>query len=181
VTASRSDLVLHPVRLRIVIECSSRATTTRELADRMPDVSQATLYRNISALVDAGVLQVVSERRIRGGVERTFRVADGAGLLDSADAAAMSPDEHRRGFAIFAGALIGAFSRYLDRPDARPGEDPVGYRQVALWLNDDEVRKMTTALSSALAPFLENPEAPDRQRILLSTIVMPDAPASPLD
>ncbi|MGB7817337.1 MAG: helix-turn-helix domain-containing protein [Ornithinibacter sp.] len=178
---SRSDLVLHPVRLRIVMECASRGTTARELADRMPDVSQATLYRNISALVDAGVLRVVSERRIRGGVERTFRVPEGAGRLDAADAAAMSADEHRRGFATFAGALIGAFSRYLDRPDAQPGEDPVGYRQVALNLTDDEARSLTTALGDALAPFLENQEAPDRQRILLSTIVMPDVPAAPLE
>ncbi|MBB6389719.1 helix-turn-helix domain-containing protein [Microbacterium thalassium] len=176
-TSSRSDLVLHPVRLRIVLECSSNDVTARELADRMPDVPQATLYRHISALADAGVLRVVSERRIRGGVERTFRVADGAAGLDSGDAAAMSADEHREGFAVFAGALISAFSRYLDLPDARPSEDPVGYRQVALWLSEDELRAMVAALSGALQPFLGNEPTPDRRRVLFSTVLMPDAGA----
>ncbi len=174
-TPTKSDLLLHPVRLRIVLEASSRDVTARELADRMTDVPHATLYRHLATLVDAGVLQVVSERRVRGGVERTFRLAEGAGGLDRDDAASMSPDEHRRGFTVFAGALIGAFSRYLARPEAKPATDPVAYRQVALWLSDDEVGEMAAALSGALEPFLRNEEAPDRRRVLVSTIVMPDA------
>lgn len=178
-TTSRSDLILHPVRLRLVLECSSNDVTARELADRMPDVPQATLYRHISALVEAGVVHVVSERRVRGGIERTFRMTAGAAGIDSADAATMTADEHREGFAVFAGALISAFSRYLDQPGSQPADDPVGYRQAALWLTDDEVREMAAALNQALRPYLENEETPERRRILLSTILMPEAPAAP--
>lgn len=170
-----SDLLLHPVRLRIVLAAASQDVTAGELSDRLPDVPQATLYRHVSTLADAGVLEVVSERRARGGVERTFRLAEGAGGLAAADAAAMTADEHRRGFAVFAGALVGAFSRYLDGPDARPGEDPMGYRQVPLWLSDDEFRALADALSAAITPYLDNEETPERRRVLLSTIAMPDA------
>ncbi|WP_042216942.1 helix-turn-helix domain-containing protein [Demequina mangrovi] len=174
-TADKSDLVLHPVRLRIVLACASGDVTARELAERLPDIPHATLYRNLAMLVDAEIVTVVSERRIRGGVERTLRLVEGAAGLDAADAARMSMDEHRRGFAVFAGALIGAFARYTDRPDASPAEDPVGYRQAALWLDDGEYRAMTEALREALAPFLALGEGPGRRRVLLSTVVMPDA------
>ncbi len=173
-TPATSDLLLHPVRLRIVLEASSQDLTARELAERMPDVPQATLYRHLPTLADAGVLEVVSERRIRGGVERTFRLAEGQGGLSAADAEGMTLDEHRQGFAVFAGALVGAFSRYLDAPGARPAEDPVGYRQVALWLSDEEFRDMAAALSSALEPFLGHEKADGRRRVVLSTIAMPD-------
>ncbi|WP_062379462.1 helix-turn-helix domain-containing protein [Demequina pelophila] len=176
-TPAKSDLVLHPVRLRIVLACSAQDVTARDLADRMPDVPPATLYRHVATLLEAGILTVVAERRIRGGVERTFRLVEGAGGLEGDDAAAMSADDHRRGFAAFAGALIGAYSRYLDAPDARPAEDPVSYRQMALWLTDDEVRELAAAMADALAPFLDREEAPGRRRVLLSTILMPDAPS----
>lgn len=35
------------------------------------DVPPASLYRHVARLVDAGVLAVVAERRVRGAVERT--------------------------------------------------------------------------------------------------------------
>ncbi len=178
-STEKSDLLLHPVRLRIVLECSSRDVTTPDLAARMPDVPHATLYRNVSVLVDAGILTVISERRIRGGVERTLRLASDAGVLDAADAASMSPDEHLRGFTVFAGALIAAYSRYLAQPAADPSSDAVSYRQLALWLSDDELAEMVAAVGAALQPFLDNAETPERRRVLLSTVLMPDAEHSP--
>jgi len=70
---STADLLLHPVRLRIVQAfLGDRALTTGELRAELPDVPPASLYRHIARLVDAGVLGVVSERRVRGAVERTY-------------------------------------------------------------------------------------------------------------
>ena len=91
---SAADLILHPVRLRIVLETAAEDLTAGELGRRLPDIPQATLYRHLTALAEAGVLQVVAERRVRGGVERTFRLVPGKAGLSPADAASLSPDEH---------------------------------------------------------------------------------------
>jgi len=57
-----ADLLLHPVRLRIVQAfLGDRALTTTELRAELPDVPQASLYRNIARLVGAGVLSIVSD------------------------------------------------------------------------------------------------------------------------
>ena len=68
-----ADLLLHPVRLRVVKAfLGDRALTTAQLAAELSDVPAGSLYRHISRLTKAGVLHVVAERRVRGAVERTY-------------------------------------------------------------------------------------------------------------
>ena len=55
-----ADLLLHPVRLRIVQAfLGDRALTTAELGTELPDVPPASLYRHVGVLVEGGVLAVV--------------------------------------------------------------------------------------------------------------------------
>jgi hypothetical protein len=92
-----ADLLLHPVRLRIVEAfLGDRALTTLQLREELPDVPAGSLYRHVAKLVDAGVLSVVGERRVRGAVERTYVLRDGAGYnlaamwLDDAELAELA-------------------------------------------------------------------------------------------
>ena len=174
---SKADLLLHPVRLRIVLEASADAVTANELARRLPDVAQATLYRHIATLVDEHVLEVVAERRVRGGVERTFRLVPRNAGLGPADAASLTPDEHLTGFVTFVGALVAAFERYLRDPASALDADPVGYRQVALWLSDEETSHLLGELGEVLARYASREAHPDRRRVRLSTVLIPDVDA----
>ena len=47
-----ADILLHPVRLRIVLSFGSEQLTTAQLAQRLPGVSHATLYRQVATLAD---------------------------------------------------------------------------------------------------------------------------------
>ncbi len=175
----RSDVLLHPVRFRIVLAIAGEELTTAELAQRMPDVAAATLYRQVAILVGAGLLEVVGERRVRGGTERTYRLVTGAAHVGSEEAAAMTRDEHYEGFLTFVGALVEAFGRYLDHPESDPSRDGVGYRQAALWLSDDELQRLADELNLVLEPHLANRPSPARTRRTLSTILIPDTHARP--
>jgi DNA-binding transcriptional ArsR family regulator len=171
---SPAEILLHPVRLRVVVAFGTEELTTTELAKRLPDIAQATLYRQVATLADAGMLEVVAERRVRGGVERTYALAPDAARLGPEDASAMSNDGLLSGFVVFAGTLIEALGRYLDDPAANPNEDPVGYRQAAIWLDDAERAELLERLRSAIGPYLENEPTKDRERLLLNTILIPD-------
>lgn len=171
-----ADILLHPVRLRIVLETSGADLTARELAQRLPDVSQATLYRHLAALTDAGVLHVVSERRVRGGVERTYRLDADRASLGPEDAAGLTPDEHLGAFVAFVGALVASFDRYVHHPDAVPSDDPVGYRHLALWLTDEETDDLVRDLREVLAGYSGRKPAPGRRLVRLSTTLIPDPP-----
>ena len=114
-----AEILLHPIRLRIVLAIGSERMTTSELAERLPDIAHATLYRQVATLTDAGLLEVVEERQVRGGVERTYALVAEAAQLAPEDVAAMSAEELQRGFIIFAGSLIAALGRYLEDPRAK--------------------------------------------------------------
>lgn len=168
------DLLLHPIRLRIVQALVGSPMTPLELRDRLGDVAQATLYRHLNQLVDGGLLEVVDERPVRGTVERTYGVVTSAVSLSDEDMASAGTDDHFRYFATFVGTLLSDFGAYLFAGDPKLGEDRVGYRQTALWLTDDELDELVIALRAAIDRHADNKPSPDRRRRLLTTVLMPD-------
>jgi len=173
-----TELLLHPVRLRVVHALSGgRQLTTSELGARMPEVSKVTVYRHVALLVEAGYLEVAEEHRVRGAVERRYRLHQDRPPIDNEAAAAMSLDDHRRGFATAMVALIAEFNAYLDREGANPTADPVSYRQGTLWLSPDELNGLVHELLTVLQPTLNNQPTPGRAPYLLSPILFPtDSP-----
>ena len=167
-------LLLHPVRLRIVhATFDGEPFTTADLRARMPDVSKATMYRQIALLVDSGLIELDGEERKAGAVERRYRLLPGRTLIDADTAAAMTNDDHRRGFAASLATLLAEFDTYLDDAGADPTADMVTYRQAPVWLSDDEKRALYDRLLAAVRPCLTNRPAPDRRRHLLATILFP--------
>jgi DNA-binding transcriptional ArsR family regulator len=168
------DLIAHPIRLRIVHALSGgRTLTTRELCARMPDVAKASAYRHVGLLADAGILEVDAEHRVRGAVERRYRLRRERAVIDAKTAASLSPEQHRRGFAAAMASLIGEFNAYLDRPGTDPAADAVGYRQHAIWLSPEEREGLISGMRGAIVPFLANPTGPNRTLHLLSPILFP--------
>ncbi|WP_043266785.1 helix-turn-helix domain-containing protein [Streptomyces sp. CT34] len=172
------DLLLHPVRLRVVHALAGgRVLTTSQLCARMPEVSKVTMYRHVALLTEAGFLEVAAEQRVRGAVERHYRLRQDRPVVDIDAAAAMSLDDHRRGFAAAMAVLIAEFNTYLDRDGADPVADSVSYRQGTLWLNPDELTEMNHKLLAILGPLLANQPEPGRAPYLLSRIFFPSEQA----
>lgn len=176
-----ADLLLHPVRLRIVQAfLGDRALTTSQLREELSDVPPASLYRHVARLVEAQVLQVVAERKVRGTVERTYVLRLAAAAIGPDEVAAMSPDEHRQAFMAFVAALLADADRYLRRPDVDPIRDKVSYRLGGLWLDDAEFDALLQDLARVLVPRAANGPRPGRRRRILATVMLlgDDAPGS---
>jgi DNA-binding transcriptional ArsR family regulator len=169
-----ADLLLHPVRLRILQTfLGDRALTTAELAAELDDVPPGSLYRHVARLVDAGILAIESERRIRGAVERTYRLSVAAAVVDPAELAAMSPQQHRQAFVAFVAGLLGEFDRYLARGDVDLHRDGVSYRVTGLWLDDAELAELRGKVDELFRPYLGYPRTDTRRRRLLGTVLLP--------
>jgi DNA-binding transcriptional ArsR family regulator len=175
-----TELLLHPVRLRVVHALAAgRELSTGELCARMPEVSKVTVYRHVALLTEAGFLEVAGEHRVRGAVERRYRLRQVRPPVDEKAAAAMSLDDHRRGFAAAMVVLIAEFNAYLDREGANPVADAVAYRQGTLWLSPAELTGLVNDMLTLLQPRLANQPAPGRAPYLLSPILFPARPPSP--
>jgi len=168
------ELLLHPVRIRILHAFSGgRTRTTSQLCARLPDVSQATVYRHVALLAEQGVLRVVDEQPVRGAVERHYGLDRELATVDRDAAAQMSTDEHRRAFASAMAALLADFGSYLDHADADPDADLVAYRQIPLWLSATELATLVARMQAALAQVIANEQAAGRRQYLLSPILFP--------
>ena len=169
------ELIGNPVRLRIVHALRGRTLTTAQLRERLPDVSKAMLYRHVDLLADGGILEIAEERRVRGAVERHYRLNAERARITPETAATLTPDDHRRGFGIALAGLLAEFNAYLAHDGADPATDAVGYRQHAIWLDEAELHALITELRAAILPRLANSPTPERSRYLLSPILFPSA------
>lgn len=169
-----TELLLHPIRLRIVhAVLDGTPFTTSQLCARLPDVSKATVYRQVALLADGGLLDVEREERVRGAVERTYRLQPAKAAIDAEATASMTTDDHHRGFAAAVAALLAEFNAYLGRDGADPLADSVSYRQFSLWLSDEEKDAFLAELVSAIRSRVDNAPSPERRQHLFSTILFP--------
>ena len=178
-----ADLLLHPVRLRIMQAfLGERALTTSELRAELSDIPAASLYRHVARLVGADVLQVVAERRVRGALERTYMLRLAAASIGPDEVASMSAEDHREAFMAFVAGLLGDADRYLQRADFDPLQDGVTYRLAGLWLDDAEYADLLRDLVRLLHPRLANaPRAGRRRRILATVLLLGDDAADSRD
>lgn len=173
--SSRARLILHPVRIRVLGALARRELTARQLNELLNDVPPATLYAHLGALTRGGLLRVVSERPVRGAVERVYTVAAEHVTLRPEDLAAASREDHLRSFTLFVALLLDGFDRYLhQREPINFIADGVGYAQTPFYLSDEEFIEAATAVNQALLPYLRYEPAPHRRRRLYSTVVFPD-------
>jgi len=173
-----ADLLLHPVRLRVVRAfLGDRALTTSELRAELPDVPPASLYRHVARLVAGGVLAIVSERRVRGALERTYVLRTAPASVGLDELAAMIPDQHRQAFLAYVAGLIGDFDRYLDRGDVDLLRDGVSYQIAGMWLDDAEMQELIREFVTVVQPRLANAPKPGRKQRILGTILLPGSDA----
>lgn len=169
-----ADLLLHPVRLRIVQAfLGDRPLTTTQLSAELSDVPAASLYRHVARLVAAGVLQVVAQRRVRGAVERTYVLRLAAARVGLDELAAMSADDYRQMFMAYAAGLLADFDRYLQRAEVDLFRDGVAFGIEGLWLDDAEFAELMQELYRVLQPRRANAPKPGRRRRLLASVLLP--------
>lgn len=168
-----TDVILHPVRMRIISTLFGRQLTTQQIGAALPEVAQATLYRHLSRLVNAEVVVIVAQRPVRGVIEKVYALSEDSTRLQL-DPRGMGREEWERGFAAFTASLLGQFTAYLRQPGADPASDGVSFRTGALHLSDAELAQLRADLLAATVPFLHYPPSPERRRRLVSTVLIPD-------
>lgn len=159
------DVVLHPVRWRIVQALATGAQTAAEIAEQLDGVSQATLYRQIRVLQDAELIGVIEERPVRGVVERMYALA---GVLDGSN----TTRRERREQGVLLSAMLQAdIEQYLVR--AGDGELDASFTATRsqLYATDDELRSVRDLIAGALAPLLK--PHPGAKPIALGLVIAP--------
>ncbi|WP_284035916.1 helix-turn-helix domain-containing protein [Neobacillus sp. 114] len=170
---SKVDVILHPVRMRIIQQLINQELTAQQLKELLPDIPQASLYRNIKKLADAEVIQVVAEVPIRGTVEKVYSIHQTGMAVSPEEMNNMSKDEHMGFFIKFLANLMGEFERYLNQENIDLIADGVSFRQGTFYLNDEEFREFIKQLTVVYANISQNKPEKGRRSRNIANIFIP--------
>jgi len=177
---SRTELILHPIRARIIVEVSGRRTTAKELAESMPEIPMTTLYRHINALTEGGILAIVEENQVRGTVERVYALDREATDLTPEELRQMTKEDYEQAFTLFVTSLLGDFSRYLDSREPENidlAADGLKFGKVQLHLTEEEFEALQVQVYGALESVVGNEPSQGRKRRIASVTFIPTSDA----
>ena len=167
------ELVIHPVRLRILQSLESEPLTTQEIADRLPDVPKSSLYRHLRLLLESEFVGVAEIRLVQGIQEKVYQLSRPA-RLGPDDITGLSADDHLRYFTIYLMTLLRGFSVYLAQTAVIDFvADRAGYSEVSFWASRQELDLFSATINEALLPLIENEPDQGRQRHKIAVITYP--------
>ena len=174
-TPGKAELIIHPVRLRILQSLSSSALTTQQISDSLPDVPASSIYRHLKLLLDGGIVEVVDTRLVKGIQEKVYGLAV-APHLSQADMAGLSKEDHLKYFTSYIATLLQGFADYLDSREEGQLDfeaDAVGYTELIFFANEDELKMFGGEMNRAIQKVARNPEGNGRQQHKLAVITYP--------
>ncbi|OCA90750.1 hypothetical protein A8F94_02410 [Bacillus sp. FJAT-27225] len=177
----KADLILHPVRMRIIQSLLNRDLTTQEMKEYLPEVPQATLYRQLKKLVDGKVIRISAERPIRGTVEKVYSMSAGQGTIGGNSQENESTDDYLSYFIKFTANLIGEFESYLQKGNVDLYKDGVSFRQASLYLDDEEFARFVKDLSDVFVKVISNKPGEGKKRRTVATIIIPEGDIHPAE
>lgn len=172
---NKAEVIFHPIRMRI-IQALVRGDlmTTQQLQERLQDVPQATLYRHLKKLVEAGVLVIAEEIPNRGTVEKVYRLPEMGAEISREELEQASEEDHLTYFVKFAINLIGEYGRYLQSGNIDLYRDGVSYRQYSAWLTEEENLQVLREIKEILVKAAQNKPEGNRRRRLISVTAFPE-------
>lgn len=176
---SKADLILHPIRMRIIQAfIAGQKRTTQQLVKQLADVPQATMYRHLNKLLKAGILEVVEENKIRGAYEKVYYLSQSGGDLTPEDLTQKSATHHMELFLKFTASLIGDFSAYVGQEHYNMQKDGVSFRQFHAYLSDEEYSNVLQEIRAPLLKVANNEPTEGRRRRIISNIIIPEGNAA---
>lgn len=170
----KADLIIHPIRLRILQLLGREPLTTSDLDQLMPDVAKSSLYRHIKKLLDAGFIEIAESHPVKGTPENTYRLVQ-VPHITVEDVEKMSKDDHLRYFSSYVASLVQGFKAYLDSQENLDlVADRVGYSQALFFATQEELDSLLVPFRDQLAKLSQQPPQTDRRLRKLVLINHPE-------
>jgi DNA-binding PadR family transcriptional regulator len=168
------ESMVHPIRMKIIQEVIKRKTATvKDIADSLSDVPPASLYRQINKLVSDNVLEISAENKVRGTLEKVYRIKFNPYEELNRLTEEPNPEQILNLFYNFSMTLLADFQSYISKENVNPEKDGVGFRSYPLYLTDGELAEMLAEMREPIIKRIENKPSPERKLRKLSTVITP--------
>lgn len=162
-----TKIIMNPIRQRIIqFLIIHEKGTTGEMKQELSDIPPASLYRHVKILFEAGCLEVVEEKKIRGTVQKTYRLAKNPmGDVDQQDIRAI----FRTGIL----SLMTTFERYFAQEGVDSQKDLLGLSTSTLMLTDEEYMDMMQKIGEIFSQVIYNKPGGGRKPRRITVISSP--------
>lgn len=171
--------IMNPVRIKIIQELNVQKTaTTKEIAQACGDIPPATLYRHLNALMKNHVIEVVSENKVRGILEKVYKLNENPGQFIGQYPNVITKEDLSAVFIQFMFGVLNDFDESVSQPEIlQKIENNLGFSSATFFLTDEELAEMSQKINASIIPLLKNTPAPGRKLRKLSTIFTTVPPA----
>src|SRR5699024_11772868 len=156
---NKVDILMHPVRLKIsqaLIRNKENGLTPREMLNIIEDVPQATLYRHIQVLLDAGIIRVLKEKKVRSVSEKYYTLNEDEALLSSDEWNEASVDEKINYYSYYQLSLLNQYKSYLSNLEKSNSVDRSTFSLVELKLDDETFKDFQKDLNDLLMKYYKD-------------------------
>ncbi len=172
--SQKADLIIHPVRLRILQVLADQQMTTSQIAHHLPDVPKSSIYRHLKKLLDGGLVAVQDVNLVKGTPEKIYQAATPP-VLSADDIKNFSKEDHLRYFSAYTATLIQSFKRYIhsvENPDFVA--DRTGYSELRFYASTEELDAFFIHFQQELIKLINNPPQKGRRLRKLAIINHPE-------
>ena len=149
----RVELVMHPLRRRILEEAAAGPVSATEVARRVGETRQKVNY-HVRALADAALLEPAGERQRRGVTEKLYRSSARAYTVSAGVLGDLTPSADRFRDALSAGTLLTLAARMQDEVVRSAQQAEAQGKRLATLSIDTDVRFESATQQAAFAQAL---------------------------
>lgn len=166
--------LLNPVRMQIFqLFLTHETETVKRIAEELPEIPPASLYRHINKMVEDEILEICAEYKIRGTVEKVYRLKKNPLVEVNEQMGDLDKEELFSIFYTYTMALLGDFDNYLKTEDYDFQKDRVGFRSFSLYLSDEEYDEFYAVLKKQISQLQKNQYSEERKLRKLSFVATP--------
>ncbi|MDR3344412.1 MAG: helix-turn-helix domain-containing protein [Oscillospiraceae bacterium] len=164
----------NPARAKLLLDIyAEKQLTAKQLAEKYPDIPQATLYRHLKAMLTDGILKVAEERPIRGTVEKVYApdmdlAADVTKMLDSNDG-----EMYFQLLTYYTMGIMQEFKEYAKRKNIDIKKDGSGFTVAPIYATTEEIEAALVKIGEILIPLYHNKSGEGRKLHNLCIITTP--------
>lgn len=171
---------MHPVRIKIsqaLMRNKENGLTPLEMVKIIQDVPQATLYRHIQMLLDAGVIKIIKEKKVRSVTEKYYALNENAARLKSNDWKTTKMEEKISYISYYQLSLLSQYQNYLSSLENKNNaEDCATFSLLELSIEEDEFENFQRELNDLMLKYYQRTNKSVLTRTIAVTIIPDNNP-----
>ncbi|MGM7683923.1 helix-turn-helix domain-containing protein [Cytobacillus sp. Hm23] len=179
---NKVEILMHPVRMKIsqvLMRNNKNGLTPLEMVKLIKDVPQATLYRHIQVMLDAGVISVLKEKRVKSVSEKYYTLNEDAARLNIAEWKTISNEKKIDYVSYYQLTLLNQYQSYLTKLEEQGNsEDGATFSVVELKLNDEEFLEFQSDLNTLITKYYNDANDRNEEDIPVRTLAVTIIPES---